>query len=439
MIRIYLLFICLFASLTTAHAAITTVTPGPGNLETEIAAATDGDTLLLETGDYQMLNNVTLSKGLTFRPADATQQPLVNMNGKYIWINAPSGPVTFQGLTFQGGGNGSFTTTNTKALYFLENDFSNVSLTLSSVGSGFPCYIIGNTGDFVGAKTANFDTECYAAGNDFVGLWTFTVNSTYFVGNRVSLSATSTYPMDFTSAYVIGNEFEWDLDAKPLVTSTNYYLLRTLNSTAWPLYANNTFKVVGGLGSAPGTNIKSMTAIWIYYHARLHNNVIDFGEFDWPTDGQVGMLRVRQDSIIQSNILVNGSDNSMNALWFINETERLESDVSHNICYNNAAHCGTTDGNLTSNPQFIDSVDYVLDDGYPSPAIDAGPVNAHLRDLDGTTNDMGIHGGPHPISQYKAQRAPGNTAPFVYPVFEDTQTLAGAQINVSAIGVARVK
>lgn len=52
---------------------------------------------------------------------------------------------------------------------------------------------------------------------------------------------------------------------------------------------------------------------------------------------------------------------------------------------------------------------------------------------------MGVHGGPNPMAQYKAQLDPAVTAPYVYPVFKDVQTLSGAQVEVAAIGVARFK
>ena len=149
------------------------------------------------------------------------------------------------------------------------------------------------------------------------------------------------------------------------------------------------------------------------------------------------MIWVNSNSTVQGNIVINGNNN-MPAIAFVNDTERTQSDVSYNDCYNNASDCGNTDGNINVDSDFVDSIDYVLSTG-SSPAIDAGPENEHLNDLDGSRNDMGVHGGSSPMGQYKAQLNPAVTAPYVYPVFKDVQTLSGAQVEVTAIGVARFK
>ncbi len=124
------------------------------------------------------------------------------------------------------------------------------------------------------------------------------------------------------------------------------------------------------------------------------------------------MIYVARNSTVQGNIVLNGSNNSMPAIYFINDTERTQSNVSYNDCYNNVGDCGNTDGNINAEPDFVDTIDYELSAG-SSPAIDTGPANEHLNDLDGSRNDMGVHGGPNPMAQYKAQLDPAVTAPYV--------------------------
>ncbi len=89
------------------------------------------------------------------------------------------------------------------------------------------------------------------------------------------------------------------------------------------------------------------------------------------------MIYVARNSTVQGNIVLNGSNNSMPAIYFINDTERTQSNVSYNDCYNNVGDCGNTDGNINAEPDFVDTIDYELSAG-SSPAIDTGPANEHL-------------------------------------------------------------
>ena len=447
MFRKYLLSFALLAIFSFAQAATTTVTPGVGTLKAAIDSAADGDVLLLQGGAPYGLNApITIDVGLTIRPEDGTHEPAVHLSNFNITVSSPTGvgAVTIQGLDFVGGGTGGFIRLlNAKDFNLLENTFSGVTLDLDSVTGGYKCYIIGNTSS---RSSYNYDVysdvECYVAGNTFEGVYQLVSYSTYFIGNRVVTSSNSQNPTVLYSAFNIGNEFVWDVDANTALGAAQYFMVRAYTpyapySTYSPLYVNNIFKVIG---SGPPTDILGMEALRTEIQPQrpqIRNNVIDYSSFTGSSQSYGGMIYSRYPSFLQSNIIVNGLDNSMNALGFYNASTRDNSEISYNLCYNNAAHCGTTDGNLTSSPAFVNFTDYQLEAF--SPAVDAGPPNEHLADLDGSTNDMGIHGGPHPIGQYKAQRAPAATAPFVYPVFEEIQTLAGAQINVSAIGVARFK
>ncbi len=442
--------ILIFSSLvlmgaTATQAATTIVIPGTGNLKTAVDAAANGDVLLLQTGSYNLSATIIVDVGITIRPENNTQQPRVILNNHNIQLNHASGTTTLQKLEFIG--SGQLFTSNAKALNILENTFTDAFMVFNSVLSS--CYIIGNSAQRSGPATSGYDVHlnanCYTAGNTFTRVRTFNANSGYFIGNKVSVSNTSTVGINIYAAYAIGNEFIRDLDIDtPSSTSANYSVAafrtpqQTGLNTNWPLITNNLFRVIGGAGGGPGSPIKTMMAIDLFTNSQLHNNVIDYAQFQWPTQGERGVIWVNSNSTVQGNIVINGSNNSMPAIAFVNDTERTQSDVSYNDCFNNASECGNTDGNISVDPDFVNSIDYVLSAG-SSPAIDAGPPNEHLNDLDGSRNDMGVHGGSSPIAQYKAQLAPAVTAPYVYPVFKDVQTLSGAQVEVTAIGVARFK
>lgn len=430
---------------TATQAATTVVAPGTGTLKTAVDAAADGDVLLLQTGNYNLSTSITVDVGITIRPEDNTQQPRVILNNRNILLNHTTGTTTLQKLEFIG--SGQVYTSNAKVLNILENTFTDAFMVFNSVSSS--CYIIGNSAQRSGPAASGYDihldADCYTAGNTFTGTRTFNANSGYFIGNKVSISNNSTTGITLFAAYAIGNEFIRDLDTNPPTsTNINYIvaIFRAPQQTGltgnWPLIANNVFRVIGAPGSAPGSPIKSITAVDLNVSGQLHNNVIDYAPFQWATQGERGMIWVNSNSTVQGNIVINGSNNTMPAIAFVNDTERTQSDVSYNDCYNNASDCGNTDGNINVDPDFVDSIDYVLSPG-SSPALNTGPANAHLNDLDGSRNDMGVHGGSSPITQYKAQLNPAVTAPYVYPVFKDVQTLSGAQVEVTAIGVARFK
>jgi len=111
--------------------------------------------------------------------------------------------------------------------------------------------------------------------------------------------------------------------------------------------------------------------------------------------------------------------------------------VTHNLCFNNRYYCPEGSGNLNGvDPQFIDLVDYKL--APTSPAIDAGPPDQGLADLDRTRNDMGAHGGPWAIGQYDAQRDPDSLAPFVYPLFKADSSIFDGNLEIEALGGARL-
>jgi hypothetical protein len=431
---------------TAAQAATTIVAPGIGALKAAVDAAADGDILLLQNGNYDLNDNIDVDVGITIRPQDNTQQPVIVLNNRTITLSHSIGTTTLQKLTFIGNGFVS-TTSSSKKLNILENTFTDVRLSLGHAAA--PCYVIGNSSQRSGAATSGYivslGAACYTAGNTFLGTRSFTARSGYFIGNKVSASHGNSNGIGIFAAYAIGNEFIRNLDTNPPIGLNNDYSVATFNAPQqtgltgkWPHIANNIFRVIGSLGSAPGSAIKTMMAVNLSTSSQLQNNVIDYGQFLWPTQSEQGMIHVNSNSTIQGNIVINGSNNSMPAIAFVNDTERTQSNVSHNDCHNNASDCGNTDGNINLDPDFVDSIDYVLSSG-SSPAIDAGPTNEHLNDLDGSRNDMGVHGGSSPITQYKDQLDPAVTAPYVYPVFQDVQTLSGAQVEVTAIGVARFK
>ncbi|WP_457665348.1 hypothetical protein [Thiolapillus sp.] len=424
---------------TAAQAAI--VPPGAGTLKNAVDAAADGDVLLLQTGNYNLgSDNITVDVGITIRPEDNSAHPVIVLDGRTITLNHTGGTTTLQKLEFTG--NGNINTSSARALNVLENSFTDVRISFNSVVGS--CYVIGNKTQRTGGYyDVSLDADCYTAGNTFNNLRILSAQSHYFVGNKVIFNYNGGTGINLYAAYAVGNEFIRDLDSNTPTNANADYTVVVFNqpqaplNTNWPYIANNIFRVKGA-GSGPAQAIKSMAAVQLSTKSQLQNNVIDYSQFQWPTQGERGMIWVNANSTVQSNIVLNGSNNSMPAIDFANDSVRTQSDVSYNDCFNNASDCGNADGNINADPDFVDSIDYVLTAG-SSPAIDAGPTNDHLNDLDGSRNDMGVHGGPNPIAQYKAQLNPTVTAPYVYPVFQDVQTLSGAQVEVTAIGVARFK
>lgn len=70
---------------------------------------------------------------------------------------------------------------------------------------------------------------------------------------------------------------------------------------------------------------------------------------------------------------------------------------------------------------------------------DAGPPDYGLADLDRSRNDIGAQGGPWSIGQYDAQRQPSSLAPFVYPLFKADSSIFDGNLEVQALGVARLR
>jgi hypothetical protein len=111
--------------------------------------------------------------------------------------------------------------------------------------------------------------------------------------------------------------------------------------------------------------------------------------------------------------------------------------VANNLCFNNGTNCEPVNGNLNADPKFVDLVDFQL--ASDSPAVNAGPPDFTFADLDRTRNDMGAHGGPWNITQYDAQRNPNNLAPYVYPLFKASSSFSGGNLDIHALGVARLR
>jgi len=115
----------------------------------------------------------------------------------------------------------------------------------------------------------------------------------------------------------------------------------------------------------------------------------------------------------------------------------IDSEVTNNLCYNNSGDCPDGGENLDADPLFADTDNYMLQLG--SPAIDAGPPDYSMADLDRSRNDMGVHGGPWSIGQYDIQRDPNNYAPYVYPLIKIESYLSGGILEIQALGVARIR
>lgn len=171
------------------------------------------------------------------------------------------------------------------------------------------------------------------------------------------------------------------------------------------------------------TDLRGTSFVWVKPQVgRVMNNVV-YGEGDQEN---VDSAIYADNSLIANNIVMNWPGRAIagNGL----------SNVRHNLCFQNETDCGTEQGNLDSDPRFVDTGDFRLADD--SPAIDAGLPMTRYRDLDGSATDLGIHGGPWFIEQYDVLRT--ESGPKVYPLFDPSSSQAvGSTLSHYVLGVVR--
>jgi len=142
----------------------------------------------------------------------------------------------------------------------------------------------------------------------------------------------------------------------------------------------------------------------------IFNNVFS-GNRGTLRAGEGTDMYIENSNLIAKNNIIYESDRlrkeAQSAVYF---TGSGTQDFSYNILYNNYTATDTKGiilgpGNIFEDPLFADSYRHNYNLLLESPSIDAGDPNPGFNDLDGSRNDMGIHGGPFPVVPVCAQHS----------------------------------
>ena len=393
------------------NAAEVTVAPGTGTLATAVASASNGDTLILQDGSYY--GDVTIDKTLVVRAQTmATNAIVVGL----FKVQGAEIEVTVQGLTFTQ----TSEVWQADAVRLLQNHWVDGSITVTNYktteGDG-ELFIIGNTLDN-GYISTVFSENAYIAGNILTGRIITNVSG-WIVGNDIvklnnSMAAAIIADGVGTNARIIGN--------RVMCGSLGGDCIRTAGSTI-SIIQNNIVELAIA-SSQTSTSIEASGS-----NATITNNIIIF--INGTTQSYHGGLSCGNSGIVSGNIIVGHGVPIESCL-------QPAVPISNNLCFNNnGIACPSGNGNLNSDPQFVDQTDYRLSP--TSPAIDAGSSDFELADLDRSRNDIGAYGGPWSIDQYDIQRDPSNYTPYVYPLFPGGAAFSGGTLNAQAIGVAKLR
>ena len=400
-----MLWLCLGAP--ALFAAEINVPPGDGTLAAAIASATDGDTLILGEGTYRGV--ATVDKSLTIRAESRAVHPAV---ASALTISGEGIRVSIQGIAFSV----APIMATAAEIRLLQNQF------------------VGSFLDGGQYRTTEGDGALIVIGNDFFNSSLINVYSedAYIAGNVVSAGNIFAY----ASAWIVGNDIYRISDPaiQALGAFSRVFGNRVIcagpgggacldSRAVSSVIANNVID-----HRASSTQVK--TAI-LSGQGVIANNVVTM-QRSATTSNDEGIQTLVPGARITGNIVVEFSAGAA-----VPVKAAAPAEITHNVCFNSDGDCPADDGNLNVDPQFADLVDYRLSPS--SPAIDAGPLDYHLADLDRTRNDIGAYGGPWSIGQFDAQRDPYTLAPYVYPKFEGISAVQGGEIAVQAIGVARLR
>lgn len=419
-----LAFAPLSLSTIGAWATDINVAPGQGTLAAAVAAASNGDTLILEDGGFY--GAVTVNKSVTIRPVNRSTNALVDGP---VTIDGAGITVALQGLKFSGDVN----LTRAAAIRLLENYWTSDDIEAgsykSSEGDG-SLLIVGNR-LAAGSNIKNIYSDgAYIAGNTLYNGQIIAAAYVWIVGNDVSISTSLGRAAVYTSntgasTFILGNRVRCSWNQ-------SYYDSGCLESASvFNLIAGNVVEHEDYSGSS--SDVQHGILVLGAGDAVIANNVVRWTSADTSTPGSA-IAVTSGGARVSGNIVLDWRGAASPSLI---DVDPLAGQVTYNLCWNNAGACPTGDGNIEADPQFVDVVDFTLGTG--SPGVDAGPPDFGLADLDRTRNDMGVHGGPWSIGQYDAQRAPGNFAPFVYPLFKTDSNLSGGLLDIKALGVARLR
>jgi len=446
-----LLMVCLFVGSSNAFAVETIVPPG-GGLQAAIAAAADGDVIILQSGVYSNADtHIEIGVSLTIRAESAAAAPIIEDS-----LNVPN-TISIAKLVIQGVQVDAVNVTAGGTLDELE--LLEVTLTGGSGITAVPSSANMKKFTMIGSSnTCVNDVYISIYAGDIV----FAGNSICKVANLVYLNATEQGGKSIT---VVGNTFNslvansgmlsisyggevlvaanrfvqrWAKSAQTYSGNATfeYYFIHQTGNERFTA-RNNIFSVKTDRVTA-GAVVDRIRPVDNVNNFIFENNIVDAGNMGiWAP----GLGEVEQEAMIENgadvpaslrgNIFINYQDNVL-PLAVVDK----DLGAKNNLCFNNSENCGTIDGNLDVDPQFIDTIDYKLTAG-TSPAIDTGITDVLLSDLDGTRNDMGAYGGSWSIDQYDVQRDPAAVGPYIYPVIDAARGVASGNVRVRFVSYGR--
>ena len=406
------LWLCIAAP--ALFAAEITVASGDGTLAAAITGAASGDTLVLQDGGYS--GAVVVDKSLTIRAQRRATDAVVSGG---MTIQGEGIEVMVQGLIFLG----TLTLNQAAAIRVVENVWLagtiDPNLYKTSEGDG-SLLIVGNR--IISGSISNIYSDgAYLAGNVLLAGQISSQRSAWIVGNEIHSSGSAIFAGGTGEVVrIIGNRVFCGNGAL-----NHYQCIR--GQTAAGLIANNIIWV-------DGTRSATYDRTGIYMSSgfpSVLNNVVVGSP---PVYQGAGMWILTPTGEVSGNIIVDFAQGP--AISGYTSTSDF-SDASYNLCFGDDTTCPAGNGNLNLDPQFVDLIDFRLSP--TSPAINAGPPDYHLADVDRTRNDIGVYGGPWSIGQFDVQRDPDNFAPFVYPMFKAETAFSGGVLDMQAIGVARLR
>jgi hypothetical protein len=329
--------------------------------------------------------------------------------------------VTLQGLKFST----DLYLSRAAAVRVLENEWTSGGINTvnyaTSHGDG-SLVIVGNQINSGNIGTVYTD-GAYIAGNTLFDGRIITNSYAWIVGNQVVFnSTTGAINTGGTSGKVniIGNRIRCNYSS----LSNNCLIL----SSPSTLLAANVIEV-----NDPSTSTTQQRAIYATNgQVTIVNNVIRGLPSNATRTGEA-IYVTAPSTRISGNIITDYQSATATPIY----TDSTTTEITHNLCFNNSGECPPGNGNLNTNPMFVDLVNYQLPAA--SPAIDAGPPDPGMADLDRTRNDIGAHGGPWSFGQYDRQRSVDYYAPYVYPLFKSDSILSGGILEIQALGVARLR
>ena len=409
-----------FFLVSVGQSAEIIVHPGDDTLTAAILTASDGDTLILEDGGYS--GNVTVNKSLTIRAANrATNSVIKDM----MDIRGDGIEVTVQGLKFSK----SIFLTDAAAINLLENEWLSGGINCnyySTSGGDGSLVIVGNRIDEPPGSISDIRIDgAYIAGNTILNGSIRSESYVWIVGNEVI-----NYAEAINSRNGIGSGGNAFIIANRVRCNNSSAVPSCIHSDASSAYIANNIVEVNDLSGSTWTQhgIYATTG-----HATIVNNIVR-GMPALPSRTGSGIYVTAPNARISGNIIIDYLSNSNEPIAWTSPS----AEVSHNLCFNNSGNCPpSADGNLDLDPMFVDTEDYQLAVG--SPAINAGPPDYKMADLDLSRNDIGVYGGPWSIDQYDHQREPDNLAPFVYPLNRTETFFKGGLLEVRVLGIARLR